>query len=577
MDTVSDAFRESFDPLGLELPFATGAERAARDERGGFPAAGGEDFSPFAEGEEGDSDVAIEPRGEMEVEMEVEEAAPWAGAEMQEEEEELPPDAAPWTEAEELTDAGLAEEAWTSEASGEDESLVWLDLGAGEDDGAVHEEAAVQDQEQVAAPEIVTLRTLLESEAGAGTGLADRVKGAAELALGPGLGLGTRGAAVASLQRALAGLGHDLAVDGEFGANTERVVCAFQRESGLEPDGIVDARTKTAIAQAMSAPARIAAADGEYDAPAGEQALAGPARVQASSVPVAAGPLNFQVIDAAGKPLAQARWALEQEGAVVEGALDANGGTGALHPALRRFDRTRPFRIHIEGHVCSIVRGAMLLAGEPEVEYGGQFVDWSLADAADARQRDAFWKEYEQARKLRAPGDVFRFLQHDHVMRRPIKLLARGSQVVFQAHPVAIRLGPLVRYVDAGRALVWVELETPGLVRVLYAKAGAQQELPPYTDTPAATQSRHAGTVRVGGRHYALVWLDALEPDTAYQYTLELGPMPMSGSLPVAQADFTEAVFPRSVPRGVAHATATSLALRSFGNNTRWLFFRTLP
>ncbi|RYF13702.1 MAG: hypothetical protein EOO30_20495 [Comamonadaceae bacterium] len=598
MDTVSDALRESFDELGLESPFATGAETPARGERGDFPGTAGEDFSPFAESEEVDSELAIEPEGEVELEiameMEVEESAPWAGAETLE--QDLALDPGTWAEAEDFDEAHAPgaelEVVWPDEVvdeapqqdeqageRSEDESLVWLDFGAaeGEDDGSIREETAAPDPELMVAPEIATLRTLLESEAGAGTGLADRVKGAAELALGPGLGLGTRGAAVASLQRALAGLGHDLAVDGEFGANTERVVRAFQGESGLEPDGIVDARTKTAIAQALSAPDRMAAGDTEYDSLVVEQALAQPARVQPTSIPIAAGPLNFQVIDAAGKPLAQARWALEQEGTVVEGALDANGGTGALHPALRRFDRTRPFRVHVDGHVCSIVRGAMLLAGDPEVEYGGQFVDWTLADAADARQRDAFWKEYELARKLRAPRDVFRFLQHDHVMRRPIKLLARGAQVVFQAHPVAIRLGPLVRYVDAGRALVWAELETPGLVRVLFAKAKAQQELPRYTETPAATQARHGSTVRVGGRHYALLWLDALEPDTAYQYTLELGPMPMTGSIPQAESDFTEAVFPRSVPRGVANATATSLALRSFGNNTRWLFFRTLP
>jgi len=66
-----------------------------------------------------------------------------------------------------------------------------------------------------------------------------------------------------------------------------------------------------------------------------------------------------------------------------------------------------------------------MLAREPGVEYGGQFVDWSLADHEDVRKRESFWQTYDKARTIRGPLDVFRFIQHDHVMRRPVRLLIR--------------------------------------------------------------------------------------------------------------------------------------------------------
>ena len=241
-----------------------------------------------------------------------------------------------------------------------------------------------------------------------------------------------------------------------------------------------------------------------------------------------------------------------------------------------KFDSSQPFRIHVEGCVCSIVSGAALLTNEPDVEYGGQFVDWNLADDPDFQKRSAFWREYEKARSLRAPLDVFRFLQHDHVMRRPVKLLARHTRAVFEARPLAIRLGPIVRYVDSRRALVWLELETPGLVRVTYGKATNQRELPKTGEVPTTQSQSHTTSVRVGGRHYALVWLDALDADAAYQYTIALAPLPPTGPLPIAQADFTETVFPRTQTFWSRSNTNSVLKTASF-SNSEWIFFRTAP
>jgi hypothetical protein len=285
---------------------------------------------------------------------------------------------------------------------------------------------------------------------------------------------------------------------------------------------------------------------------------------------------GLQIVMPTGAPLANARWGVHQNEAVYQGMLDREGATGPLGGVTGRFDPSLPFRIHVEGSVCSIVSGAALLARAPEVEYGGQLVDWSLADHPDPRTRTAFWKEYAQARAPRGPLGVFRFLQHDHVMRRPVKLLAPQGRAVFDARPLAIRLGPIVRYTDTGRALIWLELETPGLVRVTCGKATNQRELPAPTDTPSAPSPRYATSVRVGGRHYALVWLDGLEPDTAYQYTIALAPQPASGPLPMAQGDFTEAVFPRE-PTFWSRSNINAVLKLVSLSDSEWLFFRTAP
>src|SRR5690349_5309310 len=66
-------------------------------------------------------------------------------------------------------------------------------------------------------------------------------------------------------------------------------------------------------------------------------------------------------------------------------------------------------------------------------------------------------------------------------------------------------LGPLLRYVDATSASVWVETAAPATVRVA---AGA-------FDAEATTFTVH-------GHHYALVCLDDLPPATRMPYRVEI-------------------------------------------------------
>ena len=70
---------------------------------------------------------------------------------------------------------------------------------------------------------------------------------------------GGQGKAVERLQRALAAAGQDVAVDGDFGALTDRAVRAFQAAHGLEADGVVGPATWTAL-DGGAAPAAAAAA-----------------------------------------------------------------------------------------------------------------------------------------------------------------------------------------------------------------------------------------------------------------------------------------------------------------------------
>jgi peptidoglycan hydrolase-like protein with peptidoglycan-binding domain len=64
---------------------------------------------------------------------------------------------------------------------------------------------------------------------------------------------GSSGAPVKQLQLALASAGHSPGpADGVFGLATGRALEAFQRSAGLTADGVYGARTKTALAQALS-------------------------------------------------------------------------------------------------------------------------------------------------------------------------------------------------------------------------------------------------------------------------------------------------------------------------------------
>jgi hypothetical protein len=65
----------------------------------------------------------------------------------------------------------------------------------------------------------------------------------------PVLRRGSRGMAVRRLQRALADLGYTLAVDGDFGPETQAVVTLFQRDHGLKIDGVAGTETQEALRQ----------------------------------------------------------------------------------------------------------------------------------------------------------------------------------------------------------------------------------------------------------------------------------------------------------------------------------------
>lgn len=284
---------------------------------------------------------------------------------------------------------------------------------------------------------------------------------------------------------------------------------------------------------------------------------------------------GVRVVDAKGDPLSGVGWSLHQGTLVLRGTL-ANGEADVLAQGAKSFDRSKPFRFHVDGHVCSIVSGAALLVDEAGVEYGGSLFDWRAADSADATVRSAFWKDYAARRQQDEAPHVFQFIQHDHVMRRPVRWLKSTNLVIFQAQPLAIRLGPVVRYTDDRQARIWLELNAPGLVRVQYGPAPDAKKKPTSRSEPTGLRTRHTCSVRVGGRHYAMLTLDELPADAAVMYTLELAPQPPTGPLPGTEGDFTEARFPRQLPTAALAAQHSALAQMSLAGR-HWLFLRTLP
>ncbi len=68
-----------------------------------------------------------------------------------------------------------------------------------------------------------------------------------EIATRPVLRRDSRSAAVSELQTLLRRHGHDITVDGRFGAATEAAVIAFQTALGLVPDGVVGQKTWAAL------------------------------------------------------------------------------------------------------------------------------------------------------------------------------------------------------------------------------------------------------------------------------------------------------------------------------------------
>ncbi len=284
---------------------------------------------------------------------------------------------------------------------------------------------------------------------------------------------------------------------------------------------------------------------------------------------------GLRVVDAKGVPLSGVAWSLHQGALELRGTLVA-GEADVLVQGARSFDRSKPFRFHVEGHVCSIVSGAALLVDEPGVEYGGSLFDWRAADSTDPAARSAFWKDYAARRQKDTAPSVFRYIQHEHIMRRPVRWLKGTNLVELQAEPLSIRLGPLVRYTDHHQARIWLELSAPGLVRVHYGAAPDAKKKPTSTAVPAGVRTRHTCSVRVGGRHYAMLTLDELPADSVVMYTLELAPQPPTGPLPRTEIDFTEARFPRQLPKAALDPQQVALGAISISGSP-WLFLRTLP
>ena len=77
---------------------------------------------------------------------------------------------------------------------------------------------------------------------------------------------GSKGDEVVTLQKKLKQWGYyDGAVDGIFGAGTEKAVQYFQRKNGLTADGVVGAKTAAALGMTLSGGGQTAQADNSSD------------------------------------------------------------------------------------------------------------------------------------------------------------------------------------------------------------------------------------------------------------------------------------------------------------------------
>jgi hypothetical protein len=297
----------------------------------------------------------------------------------------------------------------------------------------------------------------------------------------------------------------------------------------------------------------------------------------------------IRVIDENEKPLAGEGYAIyfgqyllpdfhfERE---YKGTLDA-AGRANCPPGVAKGE---PFFFEVQGRVSAIVSGALLLTEDPGVEYGGAFFDWALADEAESEE--SFWAEYESQRKNKEVA-VTTFWQHDHITRRRIR--ARQSyidafpvkEIVIQAIPIQIRVGPLIRHTSDDCATIWTELETPGIIRVKYRPNDNQRASPaaPTTsDTLAAHhfQHQHVATARIGGRNYAVAFLSGLEPETVYDYTLEIAPLPTIEPIPKPGAESLPVeVFPELTP-AILNNLKEQLDDCNFRDDSRFCSFRTL-
>jgi subtilisin family serine protease len=281
--------------------------------------------------------------------------------------------------------------------------------------------------------------------------------------------------------------------------------------------------------------------------------------------------IGVLVVDEKGHALVDGRYTAYQ-GTSREAGAFAAGGNGLAR--LKSIDPAQPFIFEVSDRACAIHSGAFINPDDGAIEYGGTWFDWTLVRDDDEPERK-FWPHYQRELDLASPNDldesakrrrVDRFLQHEHVIRRPIHLtrLARaGSEYLrIVASPTRLRVGPLVRYTDHERAVIWLETVTPAMVRVRCKRA---------SDGPPSNHC--ASTMRVGGRYFAAVEIIGLQPETFYRYTIDLAPLPGSGTIPIASKAIDD-VFP-VLASPVLDAMTRQLKTISL-DGTEWMVFRTL-
>lgn len=280
--------------------------------------------------------------------------------------------------------------------------------------------------------------------------------------------------------------------------------------------------------------------------------------------------LSITVVDERGRPIVEGKYAAYQ-GQRSEGGEFTKAGNGLA--LFKTIDATQDFTFEVCDRVCAICAGAFINPDNPAIEYGGTWFDWTLVrDNKDPGK--SFWPYYQremdfatqiEAYEVTQGRRIDRFLQHEHITRRPIRVAraspGQGSNVRICATPPRIRVGPFVRYTDHERAVIWLETVTPVMVRVRYKSAAGGAEL-----------SHYGSTVRVGGRHFAAVEINGLQQETFYDYTVELAPLP-AFKIPIAPEDFAD-VFPK-LTTPVADFMKGQLKVASLGE-TEWLTFRTL-
>ncbi len=274
------------------------------------------------------------------------------------------------------------------------------------------------------------------------------------------------------------------------------------------------------------------------------------------SVDEASTSVRVVVVDERQRPVTVGDYEIHQGSRVQRGQLDAQGRAsfGAIDPA-------QPFVFAIRDRVCVIRSGAYFDPDDASIEYGGTWFDWTLV-RDDKRPEQAFWPYYEREMDAAITPGLDTFAQHEHITRRPIRLARKAQEIRVRATPVQIRVGPMVRYTDHERATIWVELETPAMIRARCKKADGGAEI-----------VRFAASIRVGGRHYAAVEVDGLVEHALYRYTIDAVPLPATGPIPSSQADL-QGAFPK-IEDAVAQSLGKQLGQASI-DDARWLGFRTL-